>query len=162
MPNEKKYTIVQILLLGIVALFLQIFFIPIIKIGVCQPDLILLVVIFLGYRFGVIEGIIGGFILGLLQDSISASTLGVSSLANCIIGFIAGQTKQFKMTINAKVLIFIILILVHGGIFYIFYQIKTETTYVYLIMTRVFPNTVYTFVIGLLTSFFMRSKFNNI
>ena len=52
----------------------------------------------------------------------------------------------------------IFLILIHGSIFYLFYQFRTETTYFYLIFTRVFPNTIYTFFIALFISIFVKSR----
>ena len=59
-------------------------------------------------------------------------------------------------------LVGVILILLHGCIFYFFYHLQAEVTYIYLLLTRVFPNTLYSFMIGLLLSFFMRSNLKSI
>jgi len=48
--------------------------------------------------------------------------------------------------------------LIHGIIFFFLYQFKSEASYLFLLFTRVFPNTIYTFAIGILISIFMRSK----
>jgi len=158
MALERKSTLVYILIIGLSALLLQAFFVPIIEIGVWRPDLILLSVLYLGYRYGVIVGILSGFFLGILQDSMSPLPLGISSLANSVIGFAAGQIQQFKLAYNARILASVILILIHGCIFYFFYLFRSDTTFGYLLLTRVFPNTIYTFLFGLLISFFVSSK----
>jgi rod shape-determining protein MreD len=158
MALDRKSSLIYILIIGLVSLLLQAFFVPIIEIGVWRPDLVLLAILFIGYRYGVIAGILSGFILGILQDSMSPLPLGISSLANSIIGFAAGQIRQFKLAYNARILASVILILIQGCIFYFFYLFRSETTYGYLLLTRVFPNTIYTFLIGLLISFFIGSK----
>jgi hypothetical protein len=84
--------------------------------------------------------------------------LGVTSFSNSIIGFAAGQIRQLKLARNARILSSVILILIHGCIFFFFYQLQNETTFGYLLLTRVFPNTLYTFVLGLLVLFFVESK----
>jgi rod shape-determining protein MreD len=162
MPREAKFTVAKIVIIGVIILVLQIYFIPIIEITVWRPDLVLLLTLYIGYSYGVMQGTISGFSLGLLQDALSPNPIGISSLANCIVGFLAGQGRQLKLAYNAKILLTILLILIHGSIFFLLYQFKTEATYLYLLFTRVFPNTIYTFLIGLLISVFMRSKLSGI
>jgi len=158
MAATDKYKYTEIIGIGVLAILLQIFFIPLIEIGIWRPDLIILVLIYCSFRYGVIPGTLTGFILGIIQDSLSASPIGISSLANSIIGFIAGQTRQIKISTNGRFLITILLILLQGIIFYIFYQFKTEVGYLTLLLTRVFPNTIYTFAIGVVFAFILRSK----
>ena len=158
MALDRKSSIFYMVIIGLAALLLQAFFVPLIEIGVWRPDVVLLVVLYIGYRYGIIPGILSGFLLGILQDSMSPLPLGISSLANSIIGFAAGQIRQFKLAYNARILASVILILIQGCIFYFFYLFRSDTTYGYLLLTRVFPNTIYTFLIGLVISFFMTSK----
>jgi len=162
MAHDRNTNILYIIVIGLVALLLQAFFVPIIEIGVWRPDIVLLAVLYIGYRYGVVAGILSGFILGILQDSMSPLPLGMTSLANSIIGFVAGQIRQFKLAYNARILASVILILIQGCIFYFFYQFRAEVNYGYLLLTRVFPNTIYTFLIGLLISFFVSSKTDKI
>ena len=158
MALDRKSNILYSIVIGTLALLLQAFFVPLIEIGVWRPDIVLLAVLYIGYRYGVIAGILSGFILGVVQDSMSPLPLGISSLANSIIGFASGQIRQFKLAYNARILASVILILIQGCIFYFFYLFRSDATYGYLLLTRVFPNTIYTFLIGLITSFFMSSK----
>ncbi|TFH00950.1 MAG: rod shape-determining protein MreD [Calditrichales bacterium] len=157
MPRESKSNPLYLVIAGVTAIIVQAFFVPLIEIGVWRPDVIVLLVIYISYRYGVLPGVFSGFMLGVFQDALSPLPLGVSSLANSIIAFMAGQISQFKLAPNARILASVLLILFHGCIFYFFYQLRTDVTYVYLLLTRVFPNTVYTFLIGLLFSSFMKS-----
>ena len=161
MPRESQSNTLYLIFAGVAAIILQAFFVPLIEIGVWRPDVVILVVIYISFQKGVVPGVFSGFLLGVFQDALSPLPLGVSSLANSVIAFFAGQVSQFKLAPNARVLASVLLILFHGCIFFFFYQLRTDVTYVYLLLTRVFPNTVYTFLIGLLFSSFMKSPLEN-
>jgi len=158
MTGETGYQYIQAAIISLIALTLQISFIPLIEIGAWRPDLMVLVVLFIGLRFGAIQGAIAGFVLGGLQDSFSPHPVGISALASTITGFIAGQARQFKMAYNTKMLILIILILLQSSIFFLIYQLQTDVSFLYLMVTRVFPNTIYTFLIGILLAVFFRAQ----
>jgi len=143
------------------ALILQASLIPVIALNVWRPDLILIITILMSYRYGAIAGTLIGFSLGLFQDSISVSPIGISSLSNSVIGFLAGNIKGFRLGSYGQTLGTILMMLFHGLIFFALYNFKTETTYTYLIFTRVFPNTIYTFLIWLVVSFFFKPLTNN-
>jgi rod shape-determining protein MreD len=159
MAKDKKISYWQIILLSAFAFLFQIYFVPLIEILVWRPDLILIVILFVGNRYGALTGTLTGFILGILQDTISLTPMGVSSLTNSICGFLAGQTKQTKLTANMSLLVFLFLILLHGLIFYFFYQFNSETTYLYLIFSRVFPNTIYTFSLGIIFYLLIKPRY---
>lgn len=162
MAVDSRTNIIYIFVIGLIAIFFQAFFVPIIEIGVWRPDLVLIAVLYIGYRYGMIPGALAGFALGIFQDALSPLPLGMSSLAGSIIGFAAGQVRQFKLAVNARILASVILILLHGCIFYFFYQLRSESTFIYLLLTRVFPNTIYTFVLGLILSFFIRPNYEEV
>jgi rod shape-determining protein MreD len=159
MTKDKKISYWQIILLSVFAFLFQIYFVPLIEILVWRPDLILVVILYIGNRYGVLTGTLSGFILGILQDSVSLTPMGLSSLTNSICGFLAGQTKEIKLTANMSLLAFLFLILLHGLIFYVFYQFKSETTYLYLIFSRVFPNTIYTFSLGVIFYILIKPRY---
>ena len=139
------------------AFLLQTYLVPVLEINIWRPDLIVIIVIFIGYKYGAISATLAGFILGIFQDSLSASPVGISSFANCIVGFLAGSIREYKFKSNTAYLFTIILLLFHGLMFYLIYHVKTEASYTYLIFTRVFPNTIYTFMIWLVASYFFKS-----
>jgi rod shape-determining protein MreD len=160
--TERRSGYIQIALIGIAALILQIGFVPLLAIGAWRPNLIILIVIFAGFRLGVIPGTLTGFFLGLLTDVFSPGPIGITALAGSIVGFLAGQLKTVKLAYNTQLLSGIVLILIDGLIFYYIYSYQAETTFLYLIFSRVFPNTIYTFMIGFFLSLFFRSKLESI
>ena len=162
MAADSQTNIIYIFFIGLTAVLMQAFFVPLIEIGVWRPDVVLIAVLYIGYRYGMIPGALAGFVLGILQDALSPLPLGISSLAGSIIGFSAGQVRQLKLALNARVFMSVILILIHGCIFYFFYQLRSESTFIYLLLTLVFPNTIYTFVLGLILSFFIRPNFEEV
>jgi rod shape-determining protein MreD len=158
MINDTGYKFIRLLIASIIALILQIGFIPLIRIGTWQPDLVVLIVIFAGFQYGATYGILTGFLLGALQDSFSPHPVGISAFADTIVGFLSGQLRTFKLAFNTRYLAIIILILIQSALFFLLYQIQTDISYLYLVATRVFPNTLYTFLIAILLSVFLKEQ----
>jgi rod shape-determining protein MreD len=117
-----------------------------------------LIVIFIGFKYGSTQGIIAGFILGTLQDSFSPHPVGISAFADTIVGFLSGQMRQFKLAYSTRFLALIILILLQTSIFFLIYQIQTDVGYLYLIASRAFPNTLYTFLVAILLTVFLKDQ----
>jgi rod shape-determining protein MreD len=157
MQRQNKLDYIKLLFIIICAFLLQTYLVPVLEINVWRPDLIIIVVLFIGYKYGALAATLAGFVLGIFQDSLSASPIGISSFANCIVGFLAGSFREYKMKSNTAYLTTIILLLLHGFLFYMIYHVKTEATYTYLIFTRIFPNTIYTFIIWIISSYFFKS-----
>lgn len=157
MPRQNKIDYFKITFLIISAFLFQTYLIPVLEINVWRPDLILIVILIIGYKYGPLSATLLGFIIGIFQDSLSANPVGISSFANCIVGFLAGTFREYKIKSNIAYLTTILLLLLHGFLFYLIYQFKTETTYTYLILTRIFPNSIYTFLIWLISSYFFKS-----
>ena len=157
MQRQNKLDYIKLLFIIICAFLLQTYLVPVLEINVWRPDLIIIIVLFIGYKYGALTATLSGFVLGIFQDSLSASPIGISSFANCIVGFLAGSFREYKMKSNTAYLTTILLLLLHGFLFYLIYHVKTEATYTYLIFTRIFPNTIYTFIIWLISSYFFKS-----
>jgi rod shape-determining protein MreD len=157
MQRQNKLDYFKLVFIIVCVFLLQIYFVPVIEINFWRPDLILIIIIFIGHKYGPMTATIVGFVLGIFQDSLSVSPIGISSFANCIIGFLAGSIREYKMKSNTAYLFTILLLLSHGFLFYLIYHLKTEATYAYFIFTRIFPNTIYTFIIWLVSSYFFKS-----
>jgi len=85
--------IVRNILLVILALVLQTSWVPKTAILGMAPDLIVMVIVYVGLTGGQIEGTSLGFLAGFLQDVYGPARLGSNALANSIIGFGAGYGK---------------------------------------------------------------------
>lgn len=59
-----------------------------------RPDAMGLIVVYLGLQRGKEPGLIGGFILGLLQDVLSGGLLGVNALSKGLIGHATGSLRR--------------------------------------------------------------------
>lgn len=157
MPRQNKFDYLKVFFVIVCAFMLQIYLVPVLEINVWRPDLIIIVVLYIGYKYGALAATLSGFFLGIFQDSLSASPVGISSFVNCIVGFLAGSFREYKFKSNTAYLLTILLLLLHGFLFYLIYHVKTEATYTYFIFSRVFPNTIYTFIIWLVLSYFFNS-----
>ncbi len=78
---------------------------------VIAPDFILLSVIFAGLGRGVIWGVVGGFLLGVVQDSFVPVFFGVNAFVKVIVGFVSGRigTRMFLHTLPVVFLIIVAL-----------------------------------------------------
>lgn len=63
----------------------------IIQIAGKKPDLVFILVVYIGYSFGSFNGQVVGFITGLFHDSISRSPLGLLTLPKVVLGFVVGM-----------------------------------------------------------------------
>ena len=64
---------------------------PFIRIFGIVPDIILVLVVFLGLRQGAVTGATTGFFIGLLQDAFAVYPFGAGALAKTLIGFVCGR-----------------------------------------------------------------------
>ena len=61
-----------------------------VSIGGIRPDLVLIIVVYLGLVKGPDMGSLGGFFFGLFEDAFSGTFLGPNALSKTIIGFLCG------------------------------------------------------------------------
>ncbi|RMH60738.1 MAG: rod shape-determining protein MreD [Calditrichaeota bacterium] len=144
MNADIRYAIIIGTVYGLAALVLQSVLVPFIEISVARPDLILVIVLLLGRRFGSNTGSTAGFFLGVLQDAITSLPLGISALPKALAGYAAGKTTVFKLEGPIAYLWFIFFIFFHEFIYYWLMHYKMEVDFSFLLYTRVFPNTIYT------------------
>ncbi|MEK6795291.1 MAG: rod shape-determining protein MreD [Spirochaetota bacterium] len=91
-----------------------------------KPDIVLIVIVFLGFTFGSFEGIIYGFIAGFTQDIISSGVLGLNALVYLNIGFLAGL---FYRKIDKSVLSTVLFVFTATAAKSILYFIVNSFTY---------------------------------
>ena len=78
----------------IAALIIQLTIINSFTIQGLKPDLVLVVVVVIALLKGAEEGVIYGFVSGLLQDIFSTGLLGVNALVKTVMGFICGILRE--------------------------------------------------------------------
>ena len=89
-----------------------------ISINGIKPDFSLIILVFISYRKGCMVGQVSGFISGLLEDFISLTPIGFSSLVKSILGFLYGLFQGSFIVDNIFIpILFIIIATIIKGIF---------------------------------------------
>lgn len=81
-------------------LILQTTFIPFLSLGGVLPDLLLLWVVIYAIRHGQIEGMVAGFVIGLMEDLLTTQFFGLSALTKTIAGFASGYFFNENKTLQ--------------------------------------------------------------
>lgn len=127
------------------------------------PDLVILLVIYLGYTRGQIAGMISGFLSGLILDILSGSFLGLLALSYCISGFIAGyfnvQIRESSSKKSSFIGIIFICTLVAYTVYYIIYFQGSGLNFADIFLKHIITTTIYTSVFGLIFALINR-RFN--
>ena len=140
-------------IVGIVLLVIQMSVINLITIGNALPDIILILVIWIGIREGYIMAILYGFALGLLFDIFSYDTVGTNALAKCVAGLLAGffhkqeEEKQLVSSLRLMPTIFFIT-LIHNLIYGVFHIQISEWSFVRFFLEYTIASALYTTAFG--------------
>ena len=59
-----------------------------------KPDLLLMIVLYIGFKRGPLSGEISGFLSGFLEDIFSGNLIGINALSKTILGNLAGLGKD--------------------------------------------------------------------
>ena len=81
------------MLLIMLALFLQTSWIDAIGIWDIKPDIVVLVIVFVGITSGQIEATLLGFFSGFLLDIYAPEWMGLNALAYSLVGFAVGYSR---------------------------------------------------------------------
>ena len=138
---------------------MQTFFVPYLEIYGWHPDLVLIIVLLIGKRFGSLQGSTVGFLLGIIQDSLTSMPIGITALPKSLIGYTSGKMKSVGVSGTMYIVWFVLMIFIHELIIYLFLQFKTELSFAQLLYTNVFPNTIYSTITFFVVSFFLKKYF---
>ncbi len=123
------------------------------------PDIVILLVIYMGYSRGHIPGMVSGFFSGLVLDILSGSFIGLTALSYCISGFTAGyfyrQSAESSNKKNSFLLIIFTCTMIAYTIFYIIYFQGSGIGFAEIFLKHVISTTLYTLVFGLIFAFFL-------
>ncbi len=59
-----------------------------------KPDLLLMIVLYIGFKSGPLRGELSGFLSGLLEDIFSGNLIGINALSKTILGNLAGLGRD--------------------------------------------------------------------
>lgn len=155
--------VVRNLLLIALALLIQTSWAHSIRILDIGPDLVIIVLVYLGLSGGQIEGTLYGFASGFLLDVYSPETMGVNALANSVVGFSVGH---FRTGVNVEdfrvqALLLFVAVVLHDLIYYLFANVLSNPDAILgLIFGFVFGTALYTAVVGIGISLVLSIRFN--
>jgi len=120
-----------------------------------HPDLVLLVVVMIGFRYGPIMGVFCGFYTGLLQDIYAIETLGIEAFTKSMTGYLIGliNEKRFLLTPMSKILLLGLAIVIHDLITYMFMGLNFGTITITL-YSNTMPVLIFTLLIALPVFYF--------
>lgn len=160
MNHEIKYILTLFFFFGLGSVIVQSLLVPYITIHVWRPDFVLIIVLLMAKRFGSLKGSTVGFILGILQDSLTAMPIGISALPKALAGYASGKARILLLGGTMYLVFFMLIIFFHELIVYGFMQFKTEVSYPLLIVSRVFPNTIYSIIMLFISNYFLNKYFS--
>lgn len=126
------------------------------------PDLVILMVIYVGIARGHIEGSIIGFLSGLMIDMLSGSFLGLSALSYTLAGFIAGyfcikEREEFLKKYFLIGIVFLCALIGNSIYFLIFYQGSPISVF-NIFLIYILSTTTYTTIVGSLFILFIKDS----
>lgn len=119
-----------------------------------KPDLLLILVIFIGLYKGPISGAWYGFLAGILLDIFSPSPLGTNALSKTVLGFLAGAVAPllyFEAPFIQGLLLFLGMLLEGLILFILLSSFHLLPPFRYCFLYIILPASFYT---SLLTPFF--------
>ncbi len=87
-------TVLRHVLMMILALLVQTSWAHTLQLFGIRPDFVLLVVVYVGIVSGQVEATILGFVSGFLLDVYNPAFMGVNALANAVVGFTVGYSRE--------------------------------------------------------------------
>ncbi len=119
------------------------------------PDIVILLVIYIGISRGQITGMLYGFFAGLALDILSGSFTGLSALAYTISGFIAGffhrEPGDTKLKFSYVGIIFLCALICYFIFFAVYYQ-GSGISLADITLTYVLTTAAYTTVFGFMAN----------
>ena len=145
-------------LIGLLIVALQWLVLGRLRIWGAYPDMVLLYVAWLGLRHGRLAGSLAGFGLGFLMDAIY-DTWGIHMFVKTLVGFLIGlfpanERETLLIMPQQAFLGALVIALLHNGLMVLFMALNAGTRTMFLITALWIGSSVYTSVLGTITSLF--------
>ena len=154
-------TLSNILLL-LLALLIQTSWVS--KIGILglKPDVVLIVLAYIGISRGQIEGTLYGFASGFLLDVFDPDAMGINALSNSVVGFAVGYTRIGIVAedLRVKALLLFMTVLLHDLVFFTFASLPNVSVVPIRLIQVGVGTALYTTVLGICLSLLLSIRFN--
>jgi rod shape-determining protein MreD len=140
-------------LLFIGCFILQTSFIPSMGIFGIKPDLVMIILFFFAIRYGVMPGMIVGFLIGLTQDLYTPAFLGQNALTKTVIGACIGLFNEKVMRTDpfVKSIILFVMFIINDAIFMLILVMKNNahfSAWLPDLFTRTIPRALYSVILA--------------
>lgn len=127
------------------------------------PDLVAMMVAYIGIKKGKMTGCITGFAAGILLDILAGSFIGLSALAYTVSGFISGffhSSEDKKIKPSDMILIIALAVFVSSFIYFEIYFLASTPSqgFIEVIYKFVATTMIYTLLVSLILIFFPKKK----
>jgi rod shape-determining protein MreD len=138
------------MLLIVLALLLQGTWVHKISVLGLRPDIVLLVLVYIGISGGQVQGALFGFCSGILLDIYDPQALGVNALTNSLTGFAVGYSRVGVVAedLRVQVLILFLASLLHDTVYYTLYSLSTPSAILPMVVRYGLGCAVYTACVG--------------
>ena len=149
------FTIFSKIVFGALILFILILFQSFISDSITimgiKFDLSLVILVYVALSWGPTQGVIFGFLIGLLLDIFTPPILGWGALVKCLIGFTVGSFKDnlYLESFYARGGIIFFALMLNDLLYYIFTRGVNSSTFTTL-MQYSLPSALYTSIVGML------------
>lgn len=123
------------------------------------PDLVLLVLVYIGISGGQVDGVIFGFLAGFLQDTYAPDHLGINALAKTVVGFVVGYGRGGIVAESYMVQSSIVFgaVLLHDLVYFICYTGRDLPSIVFMLLRYGVGAAFYTTVLSIFLSILLSS-----
>lgn len=149
----------RFIIYGVIAVLISIFNLSVLNfmsISDITPDLMVILVVWIGLREGRFAGLLAGFGSGLILDLLTFDVIGINALCKTLVTFIAGtlhkEGKEDRYMGNFYFVLIVFLCAVVNNIVYYFFYVKAgNLDFVSFFMKYGLASGFYTTVVSLLT-----------
>jgi rod shape-determining protein MreD len=148
-------------LLTALALLIQTSWTHSIGIAGIRPDVVLIVIVFIGIRSGPLEATIFGFVSGFLLDVYNPEFMGVNACANAVVGFAVGYSRIGIVTEDLRVQVLALLIasLLHDLLYFALSSVSNPIGILAGFFRYGIGTAIYTSLVGLLVVILVSVRF---
>jgi rod shape-determining protein MreD len=139
------------MMLGYIALALQVTLAQHLTIGGARPDLAIVATVIAAWTRGPSTGVLVGFLIGLGQDLTNPTLLGANALANCALGYGVGHMRSHYEagTLWSHAWILLVATLAHDLVYLTVYTRLALSTLLRELVLHSLPSSLYTALVGM-------------
>ncbi len=153
--------ILYVILLLFILIIFQSFLSEVVSIRGIRLDLAILILVYIGLTKGPAQGVIFGFLIGLLLDVFTPQRLGLGALIKSLIGFSVGNFKDdlFLESSYSKGAVVFLSVFLNDLLYHLLSEGVTLFTF-HTILYYSLPSAIYTCGVGILFFVVMEKKFS--